>query len=74
MLFRSLLRTEAVASCIRDGKTFMLPGVMQTGGKIGMRLMDDSLLGLYHEGIITEEECYQRAEQKVVVRQQLLGT
>ena len=69
-----LLRTEAVAACIRDGKTFMLPGVMQTGGRMGMRLMDDSLLALYHEGLITEEECYQRAEQKVVVRQHLLGT
>src|SRR5438105_3150126 len=37
-----LMRNEAVAACIRDGKTFMLPGVMQTGGKMGMRLMDDS--------------------------------
>jgi len=69
-----LLRTEAVAACIRDGKTFMLPGVMQTGGKIGMRLMDDSLLALFHEGLITEEECYQRSEQKAVMRQHLLGT
>jgi twitching motility protein PilT len=68
-----LLRTEAVAACIRDGKTFMLPGVMQTGGKMGMRLMDDSLLELYRDGIITEDECYQRSEQKVVMRQQLLA-
>jgi twitching motility protein PilT len=66
-----LMRTEAVASCIRDGKTFMLPGVMQTGGKMGMRLMDDSLLELYHEGLITKEECYQRCEQKAVMRQHL---
>src|SRR5712672_801615 len=29
-----LMRNEAVAACIRDGKTFMLPGVMQTGGKL----------------------------------------
>ena len=69
-----LLRTEAVAACIRDGKTFMLPGVMQTGGKMGMRLMDDSLLELYRQGLITEEECYQRSEQKVVMRQHLLPT
>ena len=67
-----LMRTEAVAACIRDGKTFMLPGVMQTGGKMGMRLMDDSLLELYHEGLITKEECYQRCEQKAVMRQHLL--
>ena len=67
-----LLRTEAVASCIRDGKTFMLPGVMQTGGRMGMRLMDDSLLELFNEGLITKEECYQRSEQKAVMRQHLL--
>jgi len=67
-----LMRTEAVASCIRDGKTFMLPGVMQTGGKMGMRLMDDSLLELFHEGLISKEECYQRSEQKAVRRQHLL--
>src|SRR5207249_2710134 len=52
-----LMRNEAVAACIRDGKTFMLPGVMQTGGKLGMRLMDDSLLELYNESLITKEEC-----------------
>ena len=67
-----LLRTEAVAACIRDGKTFMLPGIMQTGGKMGMRLMDDSLLELHRQGLISEEECYQRSDQKVVMRQHLL--
>ena len=68
-----LLRTEAVAACIRDGKTFMLPGVMQIGGKMGMRLMDDSLLELYREGIISAEEAYARSEQKVIMRQHLMG-
>ncbi len=66
-----LMRNEAVAACIRDGKTFMLPGVMQTGGKLGMRLMDDSLLELYNEGLVTKEECYMRCEQKAVMRQHL---
>jgi len=68
-----LLRTEAVAACIRDGKTFMLPGVMQIGGKMGMRLMDDSLLELYREGTISAEEAYARSEQKVIMRQHLMG-
>src|SRR5437879_1099187 len=36
-----LLNNAAVGASIRDGKTFMLPGIMQTGGKQGMRLMDD---------------------------------
>jgi twitching motility protein PilT len=68
-----LLRTEAVAACIRDGKTFMLPGIMQTGGKLGMRLMDDSLYDLWAGGQISPEEAYMRCEQKVTMRQRLMG-
>jgi twitching motility protein PilT len=68
-----LLRTEAVAASIRDGKTFMLPGIMQTGGKLGMRLLDDSLFELYEAGYISQEECYMRSDQKVVMRQRLMG-
>jgi twitching motility protein PilT len=63
-----LRHNNAVAACIRDGKTFMLPGIMQTGKNLDMKLMDDSLLDLLKEGLITEEECIQRADQKAVVR------
>ncbi len=59
-----LINTPAVASLIRDGKTFMLPGVMQTGKKQGMRLMDDSILELLNAGIITPMEAWERAENK----------
>ena len=68
-----LLRTEAVAASIRDGKTFMLPGIMQTGGKLGMKLLDDSLFQLFEEGYISAEEAYSRCEQKVIMRQRLMG-
>ena len=63
-----LTNTPAVANCIREGKTFMLPGVMQTGKKQGMKLMDDSLLSLYDQGLITQEEAYARGEQKAMMR------
>jgi len=46
----------------------MLPGVMQTGKKQGMKLMDDSLMELYDAGLITQEEAYARAEQKALMR------
>ena len=65
-----LTNTPAVGALIRDAKTYMLPGVMQTGRKQGMRLMDDSLLDLYNEGVISQEEAYSRAEQKQLMRQQ----
>src|SRR4029079_17584136 len=69
MAMEILTNTPAVGALIRDAKTFMLPGVMQTGRKQGMKLMDDSLLELYQAGIISQEEAYSRAEQKALMRQ-----
>jgi twitching motility protein PilT len=66
-----LTNTPAVANVIRENKTFMLPGIIQTGKKQGMRLMDDTLIDLYQRGLISREEAYARAEQKDIVRQQL---
>ncbi len=64
-----LTNTPAVANLIREAKTFMLPGVMQTGKKQGMKLMDDSLMELYDAGIISQEETYSRSDQKALMRQ-----
>jgi twitching motility protein PilT len=66
-----LTNTPAVANVIRENKTFMLPGIIQTGKKQGMRLMDDTLIDLCQRGLISAEEAYARAEQKNVVGQQL---
>src|SRR5262245_8847620 len=66
-----LTNTPAVANVIRENKTFMLPGIIQTGKKQGMRLMDDTLIDLYQKGLISAEEAYARADQKDVVRQQV---
>ena len=49
----------------------MLPGVIQTGKKQGMILMDDSLLQLCEAGLISPEEAMYRAEDKATMRQTL---
>jgi twitching motility protein PilT len=59
-----MTNTPAVANLIREGKNFMLPGQMQVGKKQGMRLMDDSLLDLYDQGIITADEAHIRSQNK----------
>jgi twitching motility protein PilT len=59
-----LVNTPAVAHCIREGKTFMLPGIMQTGKNVGMITMDESLRRLYVEGIISRDEVLYRADDK----------
>jgi len=64
-----LTNTPAVANVIREAKTYMLPGIIQTGKKQGMRLMDDALIDLYDHGLISGEEAYERADQKQLMRQ-----
>ena len=59
-----LVNTPAVSNCIREGKTYMLPGVMQTGKNVGMITMDESLRNLYIKGIITKEETLFRSDDK----------
>jgi twitching motility protein PilT len=49
----------------------MLPGIIQTGKKLGMKLMDDSLLELYSAGLTSREETLARADQKAIMRQNL---
>ncbi len=65
------MNNPAVGNLIREGKTFMLPGVIQTGRKQGMQLMDDAIVTLFQQGLITSEEAYYRAENKQIMRQVL---
>jgi twitching motility protein PilT len=55
-----LTNTPAVANVIREAKTYMLPGIIQTGKKQGMQLMDDALMALCEQGAITREEASSR--------------
>ncbi|HBE96815.1 MAG TPA: type IV pili twitching motility protein PilT [Verrucomicrobiales bacterium] len=63
-----LVNTPAVAATIRDGKTFMLPGIMQTGKNVGMITMDESLRQLQVNGLITQEEALYRSEDKSLMK------
>jgi len=66
-----LVNTPAVGATIRDGKTFMLPGIMQTGKNVGMTTMDDSLKDLYVKGKISSDELLKRAEDRTGMKQYL---
>ncbi|MEO6847723.1 MAG: PilT/PilU family type 4a pilus ATPase [Chthoniobacterales bacterium] len=68
MAMEVLINTPAVGNLIREAKTFMLPGIIQTGKKLGMKLMDDTLIELYNAGTISGEEAIMRAEQKDMMR------
>ncbi len=59
-----MLCNGAIASQIREGKTHQLVNSMQTGGKAGMRLMNDSLAELVSTGLVEPKEAYIKAVDK----------
>ena len=63
-----LTNTPAVAHVIREAKTYLLPGIIQTGKKQGMQLMDDALRTLCEGGVITEEEAEGRMEHAAMTK------
>jgi len=66
-----LLVTPAVSNLIREGKTFQIPSVMQTGRGAGMMTLGDSLLELVKKGLIEPEEAYANAVNKQELRSML---
>ena len=71
LALETLTNTPAVANVIREAKTYMLPGIIQTGKKQGMQLMDDALMALHAAGRISREEFEARAEQRQSLREEL---
>jgi twitching motility protein PilT len=59
-----LVVTNAVAAQIREGKTFQIKNAMQTGGKQGMRLLNDTLAEYVEKGLVEPDEAYLKAVDK----------
>lgn len=64
-----LLRTTALATLIREGNTYRISSLMQTGKKYGMMLMDEHIASLYRSGLIDPKH----ALEKVIDRESFLG-
>jgi twitching motility protein PilT len=59
-----MVNNSAIGHLIREAKTFQLRGIMQTGKKLGMILMDDSLVKLVKEGKLKKEEALTVASER----------
>ncbi len=59
-----LISNAAVSSQIREGKTHQIVNAMQTGGKQGMKLLNDSLFELVSKGLVDPTEAYMKAVDK----------
>lgn len=64
-----LIATPAVRNLVRDGKTFQIPTVLQTGKKYGMQSLDDAIMALLENGMINAEDAYLHCLDKQRFRQ-----
>jgi len=60
-----LIVTSGVANLIREGKTFQIPSVMQTGRNVGMQVLNDELIRLVREEIVESQEAYVKSVDKL---------
>jgi twitching motility protein PilT len=66
-----MLATPAVRNLIREGKTYQLMNVIQTGAQYGMQTLDQALLALYRKGLISREEALARSVDKEELKERL---
>jgi len=58
-----------VSGLIRDSKVFQIPNLMQTGKGVGMKLMDESVMALLGEGLISVKTALMHVESETIQRQ-----
>lgn len=68
-----MIATAAIRNLIREGKTYQLPNVIQTGSQYGMQTLDQALLTLYRDGVIRREEALARSMNAEELRGMLGG-
>jgi len=59
--YEFMVVTPAISNLIRENKTFRIDSSIQTGKKYGMQLLDEHLLQLYMNHVISEEEALDKA-------------
>jgi twitching motility protein PilT len=59
-----LLCNSGVANLIREGKTFQIPSIMQTGRAAGMITLNESLLDLVKRKLVEPKEAWMKSVAK----------
>ncbi len=69
--FEVLHGSVSVKNLIREGKTYQIPAYMQSSKKDGMITMDDALIDLYRQGMISYEDAVGFAQDMTYVGKRL---
>ncbi len=62
-----LVSSPAVANLIREGKTFQIPSLMQTGRNLGMQTLVDAATALVKSGVVDPEEAYGKVPDRAAL-------
>ncbi|MFM7185245.1 MAG: type IV pilus twitching motility protein PilT [Planctomycetota bacterium] len=60
--YEVLVVTPGIGNLIRENKTFRITSAIQTGAKLGMKLLDDDLFRLWNERKVSEEDVLAKAQ------------
>ena len=69
-----MIATDAVRNLVREGRTPQMWNVMQTGSHYGMQTMDQALMQLYRNRVISLEEAFIRYRDPEVAKRTLART
>jgi twitching motility protein PilT len=69
--YEVLLATSAAQNLVREGKTFQLKSLMQTGRAQGMQTMNDHLFDLVRTNVIDSKDAFIKAYDKTGLRDML---
>lgn len=70
--YEILLVNNAVRNLIREGKTYQINSVLQTGKKLGMMTMDDALFELYRNQEITAKSAIAFAQEPLTMERKIM--
>lgn len=70
--FEIMVANGAIRNLIREEKIHQIDTAIQTGGKSGMKTMDNSLLELFNKGIITKDTVLSQAVNHDMIRRYIL--
>ena len=68
-----LVGTPAIKNLTRENKSYQIPSLVQTGTEFGMQTLDQSLIKLYQDGIITKDTLFEYCVDEKFVRSVLSG-
>ena len=71
--YEIMINTTSIASLIRENKTFRINSDIQTGANLGMITMDTHLLSLFNRELISADECVEKAQDPVLMRDKLIA-